>query len=958
MGIRNCSGSRKNTFLFTFKNILSHHKLSIHRYLHNSGLIFPFGIAIRYLCIFGLTQLNMIRVGIFFGGPSREREISFAGGRTVYDNLDKSIFEPVLLFIDAGKKLIQLDWPYIYKGTIRDFYPPAKFIPRTKHHFQVYSESLSTLNEKEIEGMHSEVGQTIEWEALPGLIDFAFLALHGEFGEDGQIQGLLQSLNIPWSGSGIRASAIGMDKAFQKKLMKAGGFPGPAVEVINKADWKTKKSNTIWQQTLQTIGLPMVVRPSNQGSSIGVRILGKETSEADFKNAVDSAFFIHRLSGKDWLQWSESERVDYLRHLSDLREGLGFPMDIHIGTHHQVVHNPDELLLLLDAKLLQPLATALLESHWTEQSVVVEGFIEGKEFSCIVIRNLDGKAIALPPTEIIKKGHVFDYRSKYLPGMARKETPIALPEADIQKIRNECARLFEYFQFNTYARIDGFISESGTVILNDPNTTSGMLPSSFFFHQAAEIGLDPSRFLTYIIYTSIQERLDEHLFAPPWRSLKERLSKLIEGKREKAGSRKKIGVLLGGYSFERHISVESGRNIYEKLSSSDKYDPIPIFLYGKAGDWKMAIIPMNFLLKDNADDIRHKIEHFEVHPVVQEIREQCAGITRKFASPNIVFEPQHVSIEDLTQQLDAVFIALHGRPGEDGEIQRILQEAGIPYNGSDSESSAITINKYETLCRLKEAGFTVAEQLLVSKKGYLANPDRVLTEVTGQIGMPLVAKPVDDGCSSAVKIIRSRSQLATYLNLIFRDEALLTNEEEHLLSIKAGEEFPQKSEVLIESLIDAQGATTFMEVTVGLRTYYEHGKLHYQIFEPSEALATGEVLTLEEKFLAGEGQNITPARFSSDESTYRQIAQQVKGTIESAARLLGVHGYARVDAFVRIFDSGETETIIIEVNSLPGMTPATCIFHQAAIEGLKPYDFIDQIVEFGLYEHSNTNFSR
>ena len=149
-----------------------------------------------------------------------------------------------------------------------------------------------------------------------------------------------------------------------------------------------------------------------------------------------------------------------------------------------------------------------------------------------------------------------------------------------------------------------------------------------------------------------------------------------------------------------------------------------------------------------------------------------------------------------------------------------------------------------------------------------------------------------------------------------------------------------------------------MEVTVGLRTYYEHWKLHYQIFEPSEALATGEVLTIEEKFLAGEGQNITPARFSSDESTYRQIAQQVKGTIESAARLLGVHGYARVDAFVRIFDSGETETIIIEVNSLPVMTPATCIFHQAAIEGLKPYDFIDQIVEFGLYEHSNTNFSR
>ena len=59
-----------------------------------------------------------MKIGILFGGPSREREIAFAGGRTVYDNLDKSLFEAVPIFIDSARNLILLDWPYIYKGTI------------------------------------------------------------------------------------------------------------------------------------------------------------------------------------------------------------------------------------------------------------------------------------------------------------------------------------------------------------------------------------------------------------------------------------------------------------------------------------------------------------------------------------------------------------------------------------------------------------------------------------------------------------------------------------------------------------------------------------------------------------------------------------------------------------------------------------------------------------------------
>ncbi len=140
----------------------------------------------------------------------------------------------------------------------------------------------------------------------------------------------------------------------------------------------------------------------------------------------------------------------------------------------------------------------------------------------------------------------------------------------------------------------------------------------------------------------------------------------------------------------------------------------------------------------------------------------------------------------------------------------------------------------------------------------------------------------------------------------------------------------------------------FLEVTGGLLTHYgPDGELQIEVFEASEALATGEVLSLEEKFLAGEGQNITPARYAPEPQERQRISEEVKQELRRVADVLNIQGYARIDAFVRVRDNGAVEVLIIEVNSLPGMTPATCIFHQTALAGYTPYQFIDQILEFG-----------
>ncbi|THH37735.1 PASTA domain-containing protein [Neolewinella litorea] len=889
-----------------------------------------------------------IKVGIFFGGPSREREISFAGGRTVYDNLDKSLFEPVPIFVDSFRRWYLLDWQYLYRGSIRDFFPPVSLAPESRHAFQVYQESLGPQDELALEEMGTHIGRRIRREELPELIDIAFLALHGEYGEDGQLQRELEYAGVPYTGSGVEASEIGMDKALQKELMSRAGYPSPPILVIEQDALTDGAIEDLFHRSLERIGWPMVVRPARQGSSIGVSILHEEEGLAGFERAVNAAFFREALLLADYANRSPADRIEYVRRVSDLRDGIAFPMDAQRGDHRLTLYTPDDLFDYLEKAADDgghPLV--VLEGHQSEERVIIEGFINGKEFSTIVLRKPDGGVVALPPTEIVKfEGELFDYRSKYLPGRSRKVTPIDLPSEAIQRIRRETERLFSELGFAVYARIDGFYTPEGTIYLNDPNTTSGMMPSSFFFHQAAEIGLSPSQFLTYIIRTSLQERDHDELMA--------QLDTELDDLAASAGARERVAVLLGGTSFERHISVESGRNVFEKLSSSDRFRPLPLMLTAplnddqRGQDFVLYQLPVNLLLKDNADDIRDKLTKPAEHPVIDEIRRSCRAITARYADPDVVFTPRHVALDQLPELVDLVFIALHGRPGEDGQVQRQLERLGLPYNGSGPDSSAVTIDKFETLQVLKQGGLPVTEQWLGRREDFLLNARAFYDRVEDRFAYPLIAKPVDDGCSSAVLLLRNREQLEAYCELTFRPGSGKEKQARRTLKVGEKEEWPLgKSTILFEAAITAAGATKFLEITGGMLTHYDaDGRITYEVFEPSEALAGGEILSLEEKFLAGEGQNLTPARLATREYGYDYVADQVKADLERAARLLGVTGYCRIDAFVRVYPDGRAETVVIEVNSLPGITPATAIFHQAAIAGYQPYQFIAAILDF------------
>ncbi|MFZ9971468.1 MAG: D-alanine--D-alanine ligase, partial [Bacteroidia bacterium] len=181
--------------------------------------------------------MSKLRIAILFGGSSREREVSFAGGRTVYDNLDKSLFEAIPIFVDSFGNMVVLDWPLVYKGSIRDFYPPAEALPALPYGFQVYAESLQPQNLNQEKYLLKSLGTPIEPSELRNLADFVFLALHGTQGEDGTIKGMLEWLGLPYSGSGIFASAMGIDKEHQKAWQTELGLFVNRYQRLARSQW-------------------------------------------------------------------------------------------------------------------------------------------------------------------------------------------------------------------------------------------------------------------------------------------------------------------------------------------------------------------------------------------------------------------------------------------------------------------------------------------------------------------------------------------------------------------------------------------------------------------------------------------------------------------------------------------------------------------------------------------------
>jgi D-alanine-D-alanine ligase len=623
--------------------------------------------------------MTLLRIGIFFGGPSREREISFAGGRTVLANLDRSLFVPVPFFVDSLGNFILVDPTYLQNDEIRSFYPP---VSSDKSSFRVYAESLGELADDDLLAMLTEVGQPIRPVDLRKFIDFAFIAMHGAPGEDGSLQGLLEWYGLPYSGPGLFGSAVSMDKPLQNELiMQITGMQKRQV-VVSRATWEASNPADIFVQVKAAIGLPIVAKAPHGGSSIGVSIV-KQDDLAAFARAVQQCFFMVHVDKADWLAKDAVDKRAFVQRLANLDESIGYPLVFEADssltdTGAIVYHHPEDLQEKLDDYFSYSDLGAVLTSVHSEEEVLFEEFIAGKEFSCGVIQDEAGQPIALPPTGI--EAPAFDFHTKYKSNVAKKTMPVDIPLLQLQELHRQIRLVAKALRFGVCARIDGFATADGRILLHDPNTIPGMSPTSLIFKQMVEIGLNPTQAITYLVRASLQDRvrMGKHTWAT--KQLLADLERAIAREVAAYPARRKVAVIFGGFVRELAESLATARQMYSKLAASAQYAPVLVLLSGSRDRHVLHQIPVNLLFKESVEDLKTAM-FADKHPLIVECVANGQALAQKYAGG---FDESVVrlSYDELATQVERAFVATGElSPNEDGSVQQHLGAMGLPFFG-------------------------------------------------------------------------------------------------------------------------------------------------------------------------------------------------------------------------------------------------------------------------------------
>ncbi len=590
-----------------------------------------------------------MKIGIFFGGPAREREISFAGGKTAMENIDKSLFEPIPVFVDGCGNFILLNPELVYAPSIRDFYPPQSY----QGDYRIYSESLGQMSDDELLTMISTVGTKISPDKFSEHFKFAFIAMHGPACEDGSIQGLLEWYGIPYSGPSLLGSSIGIDKIAQNDLIKLAIGLDKKTTTLTRAYFEANDSTKVFEEIKEKVGLPFVVKAPHQGSSIGVSFMKKDSVD-DFEKAVKQCLFIREVSENEW---NSVDKHEFVQRMANLDEGIGLP----VSMNGEVIYHPTELLEKLD-EIIAPSAPrggtssshfnspyggrgATLISMNSEDAVLIEGFVKGQEFSCGVIQTPDCESVALPPTEIIAAVEVFDFKAKYQSSATRKKIPVDTSLENNQQIQHDVKAIFDALKFGVCTRIDGFLTPDGRVILHDPNTIPGMSPTSLIFKQMAEIGMNVTDAITYFIRQSIRERIRASKNTFKFQKLLDKLDAAIAKRIEEIPNRKGVAIIFGGYSPEiQEDSYVKARKAFGKLAASSEYRPVPIFLSGTPENYRLHRLPVNLMFKEFAEDVAKLIEQ-PVHPLIVQTRKNAEKITLHFTG-KLMEEIKEVSREE------------------------------------------------------------------------------------------------------------------------------------------------------------------------------------------------------------------------------------------------------------------------------------------------------------------------
>ncbi len=354
-----------------------------------------------------------------------------------------------------------------------------------------------------------------------------------------------------------------------------------------------------------------------------------------------------------------------------------------------------------------------------------------------------------------------------------------------------------------------------------------------------------------------------------------------------SGRKMRVAVLMGGTSSEREVSLSTGRMIAGALDVC-KYEVT-------------ALDTQDLLFLGERK--KEKGERQAALPAPVEDAESSAPAD---AAPNVMFSKNVEAPNTVPHTPDIVFIALHGRGGEDGAVQGLLETLGLPYTGSGILASALAMDKAMSKRLFRGAGIPVAPELALSRGKELSQ-----TTLAAQIndtlgGFPVFVKPNAEGSSVGGRLAQDAAQLADALAHAFQYDTVILVEK-----------YLRGMEVTVSVLGNTGGSLNVLPVVeiVPRSAFYDY----------------------ESKYAAGGSDHIIPARISEAQTeAIQQFALQCHA-------LLGCRGMSRTD-FIITPDG----PFVLEVNTIPGMTPTSLLPQAAAQAGIAFPDLLDRLIASAL----------
>jgi len=349
----------------------------------------------------------------------------------------------------------------------------------------------------------------------------------------------------------------------------------------------------------------------------------------------------------------------------------------------------------------------------------------------------------------------------------------------------------------------------------------------------------------------------------------------------------RVGVLTGGASAERDISLATGAQIARELPS-DKYDVV-------------LLDPLAFMVRNPEITEGQRAQARELLKGggrLDAAHELPKGLEREIEAASRALVPATRAISDTSEPLDVVLIALHGTWGEDGRIQGLLDTIGVPYTGSGVKASAVAMDKVMTKTLLRAAGLDVPRGEVVR-----AATGADLERARG-VGVPAFVKPVASGSSVGAAIVRGAEDLGPAIADALRyDERALV------------EEYLKGTELTVAVI----------------------GNDDLEPLPVIEIVPKREFFDYHAKYDAGESEEIVPARVPPE------IAKRAQDLAIRAHRALDCRGMSRTD-FVW---SGD-RMVALEVNTIPGMTANSLLPRAAKAAGIPFGQLLVRFIDWAL----------